>query len=77
MNDTNTLTENTRVKLPIGLWLALIVTIAGAFSSFAVAQFQLAAHERRIERLENDRELLLRIDERTAEIKRQLERLTK
>ncbi|WP_043588091.1 hypothetical protein [Geminisphaera colitermitum] len=74
------ITDKTPVKLPVGVWLALLVTVGGALSSFAVAQYQIAEHSRRISALEeqgqNSRELLLRIDERTTEIKRQLDRMT-
>ncbi|AHF89514.1 hypothetical protein OPIT5_03755 [Opitutaceae bacterium TAV5] len=79
--NTSSITEKTPVKLPAGVWLALVVTVGGAFSSFAVAQYQISEHGRRIntleEQVQNSRELLLRIDERTAEIKRQLDRMTK
>lgn len=72
-----TLSEHTRIKLPIAAWVIMLMTIGGAFGAFAVAQYQIASHEHRIEKLEGDRELLHRIDERTAEIKRQIDRLAK
>lgn len=74
-----------RVRLPLTAWVGMAVLFAGAAGSAAVAQFQLANHAQEIERLKVSRELdaqataqvrelLVRIDERTAEMKRQLER---
>lgn len=73
----HTLSEQTRVKLPITAWLLLIATAFGAGGGFAVAQYQIGEHTRRLEKLESDRELLLRIDERTVEIKRQIDRIAR
>lgn len=84
MSDTNPqhhISNKTPVKLPVGIWLFVIFMAFGAGGGFAVAQYQIAAHERRIERIEDerksDRELLTRIDERTAAMKQQLDRLAK
>ena len=81
MSDSpHTITEKTSIKLPIGVWVALTAAIVGATANFVISQNQIAAHEQRLERLEGerklDRELLLRIDERTGEIKRQIERIS-
>lgn len=62
-------------------WLSLAALATAIIGSYALAQAQLADHGRRITRLEQRdeqsridyatvRELLVRIDERTAEIKR-------
>lgn len=68
-------------RLQIGTWLAILSGIAALIGSYTVAQSQIADHDKRIQRLEvRDeqnrldyaavRELLVRIDERTVEIKR-------
>lgn len=70
-----------RVKAPIATWLSILGAIAAVVGSYTLAQSQIADHDKRIIRLElHDeqarqdmaimRELLIRIDERTAEIKR-------
>ena len=77
MSDTpHTISEKTAIKLPVGIWVLVIISAAGFFANIAISQNQISAHERRLEKLENDRELLLRIDERTSEIKRQLDRIS-
>lgn len=62
-------------------WISLVTLLTAIVGSYALAQAQIAEHGRRIVRLElrdeqsridyaSVRELLVRIDERTAEIKR-------
>ena len=68
-------------RFPVGTWLAILSGIAAIIGSYTLAQSQIADHDKRIVRLEardeqsridyaSVRELLVRIDERTAEIKR-------
>jgi hypothetical protein len=70
-----------KFRLTVGTWLALISMMAMAVGTYTLAQSQLVEHDKRITRLEvRDeqtrlefalmRELLVRIDERTVEIKR-------
>ena len=75
MSNTNTITEHTRIPLYIAV--AAIISLSAIAGTFSIAQYQIADHGDRLKKLESDRELLLRIDERTAEIKRQLDRLAK
>lgn len=74
-----------KVRMPISGWLAIAGTLAAAVGSWSIAQAQLRDHERQLQALENKasaaaidamqfRVLLERIDERTAEMKRQMER---
>ena len=80
--------ERTPVKLPLAAWLLCAGAMAAAGASWGISQQQLAAHERRIEaistrqaatdaRAHDMRVLLERIDERTATMKQQLERMAK
>ena len=68
-------------RLQLGTWLLIASFFAAIIGSYTVAQSQIADHDKRIQRLEvRDeqnridyaavRELLVRIDERTVEIKR-------
>ncbi len=74
-----------KFRLTIGTWVAIITTLGSLFLAVgtfhASAQDTLASHDKRILRLETrdeltrqefaaQKELLVRIDERTAEIKR-------
>ena len=70
-----------RPRLNIGTWLTAITVMAAIIGSYTLAQSQIADHNKRIVRLEARdeqtrqdfalmRELLIRIDERTVEIKR-------
>lgn len=74
-----------RVRMPISAWLAIAGTLVAAVGSWSLAQAQLRDHERQLQALESKsvsaaadamqfRVLLERIDERTAEMKRQMER---
>jgi len=75
-----------RVKTSIATWLSILGAIAAVVGSYTLAQSQIADHDKRIIRLEMRdeqarkdmaimRELLIRIDERTAEIKRKQDML--
>lgn len=75
-----------RVKTSIATWLSILGAIAAVVGSYTLAQSQIADHDKRIIRLDmcveqarKDmaimRELLIRIDERTAEIKRKQDML--
>lgn len=70
-----------RVKISIATWLSILGAIAAVVGAYTLAQSQIADHDKRIIRLEMHdeqsrhdmaimRELLIRIDERTVEIKR-------
>jgi len=70
-----------KFRLAIGSWLLVGSIIVALVGSYSLAQSQIADHEKRLQRLElRDeqsridyaavRELLVRIDERTVEIKR-------
>lgn len=65
-------------KPSVGNWLSILGLMAALAGSYAIAQAQIAEHERRLIRLEvRDewvRELLVRIDERTEEMKRRADR---
>lgn len=65
----------------MGTWLMIVSIMVAVIGSYTLAQSQIADHDKRIARLEARyeqarvdfaamRELLIRIDERTAEIKR-------
>jgi len=73
-----------RPKFPLSTWLMIASIMAAIIGSYTLAQSQIADHDKRITRLETRdeqarldyaavRELLVRIDERTAEIKRKQE----
>lgn len=73
-----TLSEKTGLRLPLPLWLSLLgITAAGAIA-WGTTRNDVTRNTDDIRALQADgratRELLLRIDERTAEIKRQLDR---
>lgn len=70
-----------RPKMSITNWLVVLSAIAAVIGSYTLAESQIADHDKRIIRLEirdeqarqdfaTMRELLVRIDERTVEIKR-------
>ena len=65
------------IRLPLTGWVLIISAAITVAAAFGVAQFQIVNHENRITTLEvregEVRELLIRIDERTAEIKRRLD----
>ena len=74
-----------RIKMPLASWLLVGSVLVAIVGSYTLAQSQIAEHDKRIPRLEARdeqsridyaavRELLLRIDERTTEMKRQMER---
>ena len=73
-----------KIRLSIGTWIVVFGLVSGTVGTFTLAQTQIAANERRIDRLElRDeqtridyavmRELLTRIDERLAEVRRKQE----
>ena len=70
-----------RLRFPVGTWILLITLSTGIVASYSVAQWQIVDQNRRVQRLEERneqarveyiavKELLVRIDERTTEIKR-------
>lgn len=71
------LSEEMRVKMPLKILIAILGVVAAGAIVWASTQAVVADHALRIERLEtNERsthEVLIRIDERTAEIKRRLD----
>jgi hypothetical protein len=77
--------DEMRVRMPLKMLIALLSIVAvGAIAwaatrgDVAATRVEVSAHGLRIEKLENDarstREILYRIDERTAEMKRQMDR---
>lgn len=72
------MTDVSKLKFPAPLVLTLAGCLATSVGSVAVAQYRISEHAERLAEVEsaraNDRELLVRIDERTAEMKRILER---
>jgi HAMP domain-containing protein len=73
--------DETRVKMPLRLLLALLGIVAVSAIAWATTRSDVAATIERVNVLETDarqqREILIRIDERTAEIKRQIDRATR
>lgn len=71
------LNQNTKVKLPLPAVASIVAAIAMSGGSVAVAQYRINDVADRVATIEAaraaDRELLVRIDERTAEMKRILE----
>lgn len=79
MNDeTLSFSEESRLRMPLRFLIALLGVVAAGALAWGFTSRTVADNTRRIETLENDsrsnRELLLRIDERTGEIKRQMDR---
>jgi parvulin-like peptidyl-prolyl isomerase len=72
------LSDEMRVKMPLRILLALLGIVAAGAIAWATTRGDVAATMTRVDALERDarqqREILIRIDERTAEIKRQMER---
>lgn len=81
------MSEETQIKLrmPLVAWIAIAVAFGTAVASFTASQAELGSHTREINDLKatraaatiealQQRVLLERIDERTAEMKRQMER---
>lgn len=75
-----------RLRLPLTGWVILITALVTAVTSYTVTQAQLQEHARDLVRIEAKasiassdatqvRVLIERIDERTAETKRQLDRI--
>jgi hypothetical protein len=80
MTDTRPpITEKTTLKLSIGVWAAVICSIAGWVGAFSVGQYRLGQHEGRIEALElqmkADGKLITAIDERTKNMQHQLDNI--
>lgn len=69
--------DSSRIKAPAKVWLALMCAAAAGATAWATLRMSVAEHATRIGSLESDsrtaREVLIRIDERTAEIKRRLD----
>lgn len=63
-----------KIKLPATMLLGLLACVATSAGTLALAQKRIADMEAKIQAIEQaraeDRELLVRIDERTAEMKR-------
>jgi Tfp pilus assembly protein PilN len=74
-----TLSDEKPVKLQFRMLLALLGVVAACAIAWTTTRSQVATDSIRIEALENEqrsqREILIRIDERTAEIKRQMDRI--
>ncbi len=70
-------TPETKLRLPLAAVGGIVAAIALAGGALAVAQYRIDGIDTRLAEIERakatDRELLVRIDERTTEIKRQLE----
>lgn len=80
MNDRTTtpfISEETRVKLPLRLVAWGVAIVAAGAIAWGLTTRTVQDQGRRIDNLETDsrstREVLIRIDERTAEIKRRLD----
>lgn len=71
------LTPNTKLKLPLPAMASIVAACVMSGGSLAVAQYRINDVAERVATIEAaraaDRELLVRIDERTAEMKRILE----
>lgn len=70
-------TPASKVKLPLSAFVAIAFAVATSGGSLALAQYRINDVAERVAAIEQaraaDRELLVRIDERTAEMKRILE----
>lgn len=81
MSDDRTRTpfisDETRVKVPLRVLGMFAAAVAAGAIAWGITTNRVAEHDKRIEALEGDsrstREVLIRIDERTAEIKRRLD----
>jgi hypothetical protein len=73
----SSVSPDTKLRLPLSAMGGIIFAIGLSGGALAVAQFRIDALDERVADIERtkatDRELLVRIDERTTEIKRQLE----
>jgi hypothetical protein len=71
--------DSTPVKVPLKLMFWLLAVVAAGAIAWGLTANRVAEHDKRIDSLETDarktEQLLIRIDERTAEIKRQLDRV--
>ena len=80
------MSQETQIKLrmPLAAWIAIALAFGTAVASFTTSQAELGSHAREINDLKatraaaaiealQQRVLLERIDERTAEMKRQME----
>lgn len=71
------ISEDSRVKLPLKLAIALIGVVAAGAIAWGFTTRTTQDNTKRIDSLEQEqrttREVLIRIDERTAEIKRRLD----
>jgi pyrimidine deaminase RibD-like protein len=72
------MTDVSKLKFPAPLVGAIVVSLATSVGGYSVALYRISEHAERLASVEierkNDRELLVRIDERTAEMKRIMER---
>jgi hypothetical protein len=75
------ISEEMRVKMPLRILLALLGIVAAGAIAWASTRSDVSANTKRIMDLESNSrqqtEMLIRIDERTAEIKRQMDRAHK
>lgn len=73
--------DNTTAKAPLRVWLALVLGVAAGVAAWSTTRGDVTSQGARINALEMDsratREVLIRIDERTAEIKRRLDQPTR
>jgi hypothetical protein len=69
--------DSSKIKAPAKVWLSLMFTVAARATAWATLRMSVSEHAARLAALETDsrsgREVLIRIDERTAEIKRRLD----
>ena len=69
--------DDSKAKAPLRVWLAVLTAVAAGAIAWTTLRLDVADHATRLGALEgetrNTRDLLLRIDERTAEIKRRLD----
>lgn len=69
--------DATKLRAPAKVWLAIIGAAMAGATGYATLRVAVSEHAARITALESDtrsaREVLIRIDERTAEIKRRLD----
>ena len=71
------ISEKTPVRTSLGVWILVFITAIGWGVNIGITAKTISAHGERITALELKTELLGRIDERTANMQRQLDKLTK
>lgn len=77
-DDSVNISDTSNLRMPLRFFVAIIALAAGSALAWGITSRAVSDSAKRIEALElenrTNRELLLRIDERTTEIKRQMDR---